>query len=255
MIVGRRVLRREELPSSNDLAKRYGKAGEPEGLVVVAERQTEGRGRMGRGWSSPPGGLYISVLLRPEVPTPQLLRMSVFSSVPVALALEGASGMQVGLKWPNDLQIGGRKVGGILMESVTVGSKVKFVVLGIGLNVNSSTSEIGVPEATSLYEETGREIEIEPLLAEIIQRIEEFYMDFVKFKVPEDEYAARSTVLKRRVEATVGKEMFVGKALYIGEDGALVLKSDEGLVLKLSWVNETSLRILGDDANFEKSME
>jgi BirA family biotin operon repressor/biotin-[acetyl-CoA-carboxylase] ligase len=255
MTVGRRVLRKNDIPSSNDLAKRYGKEGEPEGLVVVAESQTAGRGRMGREWSSPPGGLYISILLRPDVATPQLLRMSVFSGVPVALALERASGLEVGLKWPNDLQVRGRKVGGILMESVTVGSQVKFVVLGIGLNVNSRRSDIGVPEATSLCEETGFELDIEPLLAEIIRRIEEFYVDFVNGKVPEDEYAARSTVLKRPVEAMVGKERFVGKALYIGEDGALVLKSDEGLVLKLSWVNETSIRTLDEDANFEKSIE
>jgi BirA family biotin operon repressor/biotin-[acetyl-CoA-carboxylase] ligase len=254
MIVGRRVLRKETIPSSNELAKRYGREDEPEGLVIVAERQTEGRGRMGRGWSSPAGGLYISILLRPKVPAPQLLRMSVFSGVPVALALEKATGLKVGLKWPNDLQLGDRKVGGILMESVSVGSKVKYVVLGIGLNVNSRRADIGIPEASSLYEETGREVDIEGLLADVLERIEGFYIDFEKGVVPEDEYAARSTVLKRRIEAVVGKESFIGKALYIGNDGALVLKSDEGLVLKLSWVNETSIRTLEGDADFEKSL-
>jgi len=255
MIVGRRVLRLEEVPSSNDLAKRYGREGEPEGLVVVAERQTQGRGRRGREWSSPPGGLYMSILLRPEAPTPQLLRMSVFSGVPVALALEQATGLNIGLKWPNDLLVAGRKVGGILMESVTVGSKVKFVVLGIGLNVNSRRSDIGVSEATSLCEEKGCKIEIEPLLADIILRIEAFYKDFVDGRVPADEYATRSTVLQRRVEATLGQERFVGRALHIADDGALVLKSDEGLVLRLSWVNETSLRTLDEDADFEKFLD
>jgi len=253
MIIGRRILRKEEVLSSNDLAKQHGKAGEPEGLVIIAGRQTQGRGRMGREWSSPAGGLYLSVLLRPSVPAQRLLSMSVFSGVPVARALERACGLKVGLKWPNDLQIESRKVGGILIESVTSGSRVNFVVLGIGLNLNSKKEDIRVKEATSLYEETGHQIDVERLIDDLLLELDSFYRDFVAGKVPDDEYVIRSTVLKRHIEAMVGKERFVGKALYINDDGALVLKSDEGLILRLAWVNDTSIRVLEGDAEFEES--
>lgn len=250
MIVGRRLLRIDEVPSSNDLVKRMAKEGEPEGLVVVASRQTAGRGRMGRSWSSPEGGLYVSILLRPRAPAKQLLRMSVFSGVPAAKAIEAASGLKIGLKWPNDLQVGGHKVGGMLMEAATVGSRTEFVVLGMGINVNSTPESIGVEGATSLSAAAGKEIDRERLLDALLAEFDRFYADFAAGKIPDDEYAARSTVLKRRVEAAIGNQRFAGKALYINEDGALVLKSDEGLVLQLSWVNETSLRLLDEPADF-----
>jgi BirA family biotin operon repressor/biotin-[acetyl-CoA-carboxylase] ligase len=171
----------------------------------------------------------------------------------VARALERACGLKVGLKWPNDLQIESRKVGGILIESVTSGSRVNFVVLGIGLNLNSKKEDIRVKEATSLYEETGHQIDVESLIDDLLLELDSFYRDFVAGKVPDDEYVIRSTVLKRHIEAMVGKERFVGKALYINDDGALVLKSDEGLILRLAWVNDTSIRVLEGDAEFEES--
>ncbi|MDD1747264.1 MAG: biotin--[acetyl-CoA-carboxylase] ligase, partial [Methanomassiliicoccales archaeon] len=114
MVVGRRVLRLGEVTSTNEVAKSLGREGEEEGLVVLAKSQTTGKGRMGRGWSSPEGGLYLSILLRPRMRSADLLRMTVFSCVPVAQAIEEACGIDVQLKWPNDLMVQGKKVGGIL---------------------------------------------------------------------------------------------------------------------------------------------
>ncbi|HUL39980.1 MAG TPA: biotin--[acetyl-CoA-carboxylase] ligase [Methanomassiliicoccales archaeon] len=241
MVIGRRVVRMDEAGSTNDVAKGYGKTGEPEGLVVLAGRQTAGKGRMGRGWSSPEGGLYVSVLLRPKMRSQDLLRMTVFSCVPVAKAIEEVCDQDVRIKWPNDLFLNGRKVGGILVEGVSKGAAIEFVVIGVGLNVNSTLESIGEEGATSLEEESGKAVDVARLLDSLVRDLDIFYKDLLRNKIDEDEYVKRSCTLGRQIEARVGKETFRGKALYIGPDGALVLRSEEGLVLRLSWVNETSI--------------
>ena len=242
MVIGRRVLRLEEVTSTNDVSKALGREGEEEGTVVLAKRQTSGRGRMGRGWSSPEGGLYLSVLLRPNLPGQVLLKMTVFSCVPVAKAIEEVGGIGVQLKWPNDLMVRGKKVGGVLVEGVSKGAHLDFVVIGIGLNVNSSLERIGEEGATSLKAALGREIDTGRLFDALLRNLENFYKSLTQDELDEDEYVSRSCTLGKQIEARVGKEILRGKALYLGPDGALVLRSDEGLVLRLSWVNETSIR-------------
>jgi len=242
MVIGRRVLRLEEVTSTNDVSKALGREGEEEGTVVLAKRQTSGRGRMGRGWSSPEGGLYLSVLLRPNLPGQVLLKMTVFSCVPVAKAIEEVGGIGVQLKWPNDLMVRGKKVGGVLVEGVSKGAHLDFVVMGIGLNVNSSLERIGEEGATSLKAALGREIDTGRLFDALLRNLENFYKSLTQDELDEDEYVSRSCTLGKQIEARVGKEILRGKALYLGPDGALVLRSDEGLVLRLSWVNETSIR-------------
>lgn len=242
MIIGRRVLRLEETTSTNDVAKKLGREGEEEGLVVRAERQTAGRGRMGSAWSSPEGGLYLTALLRPKVRSEELLKMTVFSCVPVAKAIEEVAGIEVQLKWPNDIMVHGRKVGGILAEGVSKGSKLDFAVIGIGLNVNSRIESIGEEGATSLKNELGRAVDVERLFDTLLHDLDGFYRDLIDGEVDEDGYVSRSCTLGRQIEARVGKETLRGKALYLSPDGALVLRSEEGLVLRLSWVNETSIR-------------
>src|SRR5665647_1782709 len=101
MPIGRRVIRLDEVTSTNDVAKRHAKNAEAEGLVVVAKRQTEGRGRQGRKWVSPEGGLYLSVLLRPNLDPMELTNLTVYSAIPVARAIEKVTGLKASLKWPN----------------------------------------------------------------------------------------------------------------------------------------------------------
>jgi BirA family biotin operon repressor/biotin-[acetyl-CoA-carboxylase] ligase len=242
MIIGRRVLRLEETTSTNDVAKKLGREGEEEGLVVRAERQTAGRGRMGSTWSSPEGGLYLTVLLRPKVKSEELLKMTVYSCVPVAEAIEEVTGIEVQLKWPNDLLLHGKKIGGILAEGVSKGTELDFTVIGIGLNVNSRIESIGEEGATSIMQELGKTVEMERLFETLLQNLDEFYQGLMKGELDEDGYVSRSCTLGREIEAIVGKETLRGKALYLSPDGALVLRSEEGLVLRLSWVNETSIR-------------
>jgi len=254
MLLGRRVIRREEVTSTNDVAKALGKEGEPEGLVVVARRQSAGRGRQGRTWSSPLGGLYFSVLLRPRIKADAVLRMTVLSCVPVAMAIEEVTGIRPELKWPNDVLVQGKKIGGILVEGVSRGKELDFVVLGVGLNLNSSDEALDAPEATTLSAVLGKEIGEEELLTSLLRHLEAFYIRLKADEVDEDEYKARSCVLGNWVEARIGNQTLRGKALYLDHDGALVLRSDENLIFRLAWVNETSIKITKEGENEGKPL-
>jgi len=239
-----RIVRQGEVASTNEEAKARGKAGAAEGLVIVAESQSAGKGRLGRTWSSPPGGLYLSLLLRPQLTTKELLRMTVYSCVPVAQAIEEVTDLQVQVKWPNDLELNGRKLGGILVEGVSKLNRLDFVVLGIGINVNAEPATDKVERAISLRAVLCREVDQEQLLASILQHLDRFYSRLKKGEVDEVGYKRRSSVLGRKVEANLGGKVVRGKALRVLKDGGLVVRSDEGPLVKLSWVSETTLRLL-----------
>ncbi|MCX6652122.1 MAG: biotin--[acetyl-CoA-carboxylase] ligase [Methanomassiliicoccales archaeon] len=244
MTIVHRIVHQGEVASTNDEAKARGKAGAAEGLVIVAESQSAGKGRLGRTWSSPPGGLYLSLLLRPQLTTKELLRMTVYSCVPVAQAIEEVTGLRVQVKWPNDLELEGRKLGGILVEGVSKLNRMDFVVLGIGINVNAEPATDQVERAVSLRAASCHEVDQEQLLASILQHLDRFYSRLKKGEVDEAEYKRRSSVLGRKVEANLGGKVVRGKALRVLKDGGLVVRSDEGPLVKLSWVSETTLRLL-----------
>lgn len=244
MTIVHRIVRQGEVASTNEEAKARGKAGAAEGLVIVAESQSAGKGRLGRTWSSPPGGLYLSLLLRPQLTTKELLRMTVYSCVPVAQAIEEVTDLQVQVKWPNDLELNGRKLGGILVEGVSKLNRLDFVVLGIGINVNAEPTTDKVERAVSLRAVLCREVDQEQLLASILQHLDRFYSRLKKGEVDEVGYKRRSSVLGRKVEANLGGKVVRGKALRVLKDGGLVVRSDEGPLVKLSWVSETTLRLL-----------
>ena len=244
MTIVHRIVRQGEVASTNEEAKARGKAGAAEGLVIVAESQSAGKGRLGRTWSSPPGGLYLSLLLRPQLTTRELLRMTVYSCVPVAQAIEEVTDLQVQVKWPNDLELNGRKLGGILVEGVSKLNRLDFVVLGIGINVNAEPTTDKVERAVSLRAVLCREVDQEQLLASILQHLDRFYSRLKKGEVDEVGYKRRSSVLGRKVEANLGGKVVRGKALRVLKDGGLVVRSDEGPLVKLSWVSETTLRLL-----------
>ena len=150
----------ETLDSTNDLAKELAVQGAPEGTVVVAEAQTGGRGRLGREWDSPPGvGLYVSLVLRPMLPPMELPQITLTTAVAVVRAVRRVAGVAPGIKWPNDLLLNGKKLGGILTEMETESDRIRHVVVGLGLNVNNP----GFPPelaatATSLTLTAGRSV-------------------------------------------------------------------------------------------------
>jgi BirA family biotin operon repressor/biotin-[acetyl-CoA-carboxylase] ligase len=161
MTIGKIIHSFSSCPSTNDLAKRLAQEGSPEGTVIIAEEQTEGRGTKGRSWHSPHGqGLYASVILRPR--RADLSLLPIMAGVAGVEAIGEATGLQAALEWPNDIVWKRRKLGGILCEGEFLGNVARFAVLGIGLNINQKRNDFPDPfrgTATSLRLALGREVD------------------------------------------------------------------------------------------------
>jgi len=175
--------------STNDELRRLAAAGAEEGTVVLADEQTAGRGRQGRSWHSTAGaGLYLSVLLRPSDPAPAVTRWTIAAALAAAEACRATSGVDVAIEWPNDLMAGGRKVGGILAESRTTGSRVDELILGVGINVHHAAADFP-PElrtsATSLSIAGDRRPDRGRLAAALLERIGALAEDLARGGWPE----------------------------------------------------------------------
>ncbi len=177
-LIGRVILHFETLESTQDVAIDYAKKGEPEGLVVVAEEQEKGRGRWGRSWFSLPSkSLTFSILLRPPFSPKFSPYLSLFPALSCAQAIEEL-GIVCGLKWPNDILIGNKKVGGVLVEMESRGEKIEWVVVGIGINVNLEEVDFQGElreTATSLCLTLGKQLDIQELLQDILKELNEKY--------------------------------------------------------------------------------
>jgi BirA family biotin operon repressor/biotin-[acetyl-CoA-carboxylase] ligase len=230
-LIGQNIVYYPSLGSTNDLLKELAAQGTPEGTLVIADEQTAGKGRLGRKWLAPPGtSLLLSLLFRPELAPNQAQRLTMICSLAIADAIEELTGLSVGLKWPNDIFIRGKKAGGILTESVTTGGRLDCVVVGMGLNVNLDISTL--PElrgmATSLSQELGREVSRPELLWRILEGIEIRYKSLKRGESPHEEWAARLINLARQVQVTTPQGVLVGWAEGVDVDGALILRTSDG---------------------------
>ena len=226
------------LPSTNDLAKELGAQGAPEGTLVVAEGQSRGRGRLGRSWESPAGlGLYVSLLLRPPLPPTEMPALTLTAAVAAVRALSRAAGVAPGIKWPNDLLLGGRKLGGILTEMETEADRIRHLVVGLGLNINNRSFP---PEldaiATSLAREQGRPFPRLPILRAWLEEFEELYGRFLarQFSGILEEWRGYAVTLKKAVQVRQGDEIIQGLALDVAPDGALLVQIESGEVLRVT---------------------
>lgn len=166
----------ESTDSTNTRLKELARQGAPQGTVVAAREQTGGKGRLGRSFVSPPGGLYLSILWRPEFSPEKAARLSCAGALAACAAIEEVWGIAPDIKWPNDLLLKGKKISGILTEASWQGEGRSFVIVGTGINVNTESfpTEL-VDSASSLYLETGRRIEPEKLMAAFISRLDSVY--------------------------------------------------------------------------------
>jgi BirA family transcriptional regulator, biotin operon repressor / biotin---[acetyl-CoA-carboxylase] ligase len=239
--LGRSLHILDETPSTNSAAMALAQDGAPDGTVVVADTQTSGRGRLGRPWYSPPGkNLYCSIILRRAMPPDQISRwlswVPLLSAVAVARAIQVLSGLRPSLKWPNDILMEQRKIGGLLCESSGTGTANGFVIVGIGLNVNMWRDAFPTDLrdlATSLAAEAGQPFDRAVLLATLLSELELRYEGFFSGAVPDiqQEYELRCATIGQRVrvETTNGKrgEWIEGHAVSIGDDGSLQVMADD----------------------------
>ncbi len=207
----------------------------------MADVQTKGRGRGRNKWESPEGGLWFSILLRPKVPTPKLPLLQFLAAVATRQALENETGLRAQLKWPNDLVLGHEKIGGILVESKTLGNTVSFAILGIGLNINQLKAQLP-PGAVSLRLVSGKQQDLRPVLRAILEQIRSSYDDFDSSKIME-EWWRNCLHRQSRVQVTLPNDTVTGISRGIDKDGSLVIETDDRRIRK---VNEGSLSMLDD---------
>jgi len=247
-VVGRDIRVFEETNSTNDVMEKLARDGVKEGVVVFAEAQTKGRGRLGRKWMSPTHkGLWFSILLRPDLRPQETTRMTVASATALRRAIKTVTGLTAEIKWPNDLLIGGKKVVGILTELSAELDRVQHIILGIGVDVNQDADEFPAELrkiATSLKIEAGEKISRAELATEILHELDADYARIGngKFSQIADEWEAGCATIGKNVSVQMGARLIRGRAEALDDDGALLVRSEHGHLE----------RVIGGDVTLEK---
>ncbi len=235
-LFGKRIYHFFKTDSTNRVALELGHGGEPEGAVVLAEEQTAGRGRAGRAWHSERAmGIYVTLLLRPKLAPVQAPLLTMMAGLSTHSAVQALTGLAVDLKWPNDLLVRGKKAGGILTEMHAEPGQIRFVIVGIGLNVNQEKFPGELADiATSLRVETGKPQSRMELLVRLLREFENDYNRLVREGVAGvvARFEAVSSYARgRRVRVTNGTESYLGTTTGLAPEGLLQVTRDDGKVV------------------------
>lgn len=242
----------DRLGSTNAEAARLAQEGAPEGTVVIADEQTAGRGRLGRQWHSPPRtGLWLSVVLRPALPPSACAGITLTTGVAVAAAIERVTGLQPGIKWPNDVLIGGRKVCGILTEIAAEWERVHHLIVGIGINVNQTESDFSPDlhgRATSLRLACGASVSRQALCVAVLDELSQRYPAFQEagFAAAKEDWLARNVIIGEHVIARSASGAVAGIAEDVDSDGALLIRQADGVGVRVM-SGEVTLRSDGPE--------
>ncbi len=232
--IGRHVVYRETVRSTMDEAFQLGLKGAAEGTVICAESQLKGRGRLGRSWISPKGkGIYLSMILRPLLTPADAAQVTLLSAVAICEAVNTVTGINARIKWPNDVLVGKRKLAGILTELHAEWDCIKFIVVGIGMNVNVSASYLP-REATSLKMETGRNFSRVQIVRAMLRSFEKWYevLKVEGFPVVVARWKELAVTLGERVCISDQSGSLEGEAVGLDHDGGLFIRNDDGDIIK-----------------------
>lgn len=233
-IFGRKLKLMDVTTSTQEEARLLAEGGAQAGTVVIAEEQTGGRGRQGRKWYSPPHkGIWMSLLLRPERPLSFAPQLTLLTAVAVCRAIRSVSGVNAGIKWPNDLLVDGKKICGILIESAGEDEMIKYCIAGIGIDVNLTLEDIPEelhPVVTSLQIEAGSGQNRSELIGAVLNELEQLYGLYEEegFTPIRHLWEALSVTLGRRISVKTPRGEVWGKAEMLDESGALVLLDENG---------------------------
>jgi BirA family biotin operon repressor/biotin-[acetyl-CoA-carboxylase] ligase len=233
---GRQVYHLRSVGSTNQVAKDLGRRGYPEGTLVVAEEQTAGRGRYQKSWWSPPEtGIWMSLVLRPQLAPYRIPQMTLVAGASCAQAIQDCLDMKPGIKWPNDIVYEGRKLCGILAEMDAAAEQVHFLVIGIGINVNQELTDLpdeirGI--ATSLSVITGRRLERLPLVRRILDVFEEDYDRYCRdgFAAAREKWLSYQVTLGKLLRFQSGQDECIGEACGLDDDGSLLVRRSSGQI-------------------------
>ncbi|MCR5702253.1 MAG: biotin--[acetyl-CoA-carboxylase] ligase [Lachnospiraceae bacterium] len=230
--LGKDIIYLPETDSTNTQVKRIAENGGAHGTVVVTDKQTAGKGRRGRGWISPSGNCYFSILLYPDIKVDRASMITLVAAMAVAGAVKEYSGKETFIKWPNDVVVNGKKICGILTESSTDLEYIQYVVVGIGINCNQKNFDEDITNtATSVALEMEHDIERGKLLGRVLELFERYYDIFMKtedLSELKDEYNEHLINIGREVKIIEKDGEYVKKALGIDESGALIVEDENG---------------------------
>ena len=237
--LGNRIVHKESVTSTQRIAHELALDGAKHGTIVIADEQTEGKGRVDRKWHSKKGqGIWLSMILRPNILPYLAPQLTLLTATVLANVIDRQTNVTPQIKWPNDILIDGRKMAGILTEMQAEQDQVLYVIIGIGMNINQTKDDL--PEvlserATSLQIETGKKWDMIPIIQEILQTVEEKYTKFLElgFDPVKNDWENYGFRLNERLKITSGNKTWEGVFLGIAEDGALLAKNEEGKIEKV----------------------
>ena len=245
--MGRPLYFYPETDTTNDRIRELALEGAPEGTLAVAEMQTAGRGRMGRAWQAPKdSGIWMSLLLRPDIPPMQAAVLTLLAGIAIAEAIEEVTAMEVGIKWPNDILLNGKKLVGILTEMDCDMEKIHSVTVGMGINVNTKAFPEDLQDiATSLYLESGREWSRAEIVGCVLKHFEALYAEFLEkggvFAPFKERYRERCLNIGKEVRV-IGRETYLATALDITPEGELIVKRMDNGAEEVVFSGEVSIR-------------
>ncbi len=238
-LIGRRIHFFNSLSSTNNMALELARKGHPEGSLIICDTQTNGRGRLGREWSSPMGvNLYASVILRPKATAHELQGFTLLGAVAVAEAVARFSKKPVAVKWPNDILLGSKKVAGILMEMYTEAEMAKFVIVGIGVNINMDPLLLPAPlnrEATSIKSASGLDVSRAEFTRTLCHTLESWYNIFLNKGLSAiiDAWRGYFTAEGHTVRVRSHNKTIKGICMGVDHSGALLLRDSTGVTQKI----------------------
>ncbi len=223
--------------STNATARDLAETGSPEGTVVIAQTQLKGRGRFERSWESPEGGLYLSLILRPNIPPEKTSLLPLVTALAVAKTIRSYRVFAT-IKWPNDVRVNGRKIAGILLESEGRGQRLEYVVVGIGINLSVDLEELSVEtqkKSASLHHELHKIIDYHEFLRSFISDFEQSYKDFIRKRYSEliIEWKTLSDTIGKTVRVKTMTGDIEGTAVDIDPSGFLLLRTSTGETKKI----------------------
>ncbi|MEM3552202.1 MAG: biotin--[acetyl-CoA-carboxylase] ligase [Candidatus Bathyarchaeia archaeon] len=244
-----KILWFKTVDSTNNIAKKLAEEGFEEGTIIVAETQTKGRGRYRRTWFSPKGGLWFSIILRPEMSPNEVFKLNFLTTLSIVKAINDLYNLKAEIKWPNDVLINGKKVCGVLNETKIKDGKLEFVILGIGMNVNIPL-EVFPKElrktSTSLKILLRENVPIMVLLQKILKNIFFYYSEVKKnFIQILNEYKCFMKMLNSWIEINVGNKKMKGQVIDVNEEtGALIVKLRNNNFQEIFDINNCRIKLL-----------
>jgi BirA family transcriptional regulator, biotin operon repressor / biotin---[acetyl-CoA-carboxylase] ligase len=255
-VFGRKnIIYLKETDSTNTRAKELAAQGAPEGTLIIAEKQTKGRGRRGRNWFSPSGGgIYFSLILRPAISPGETPRITLMTAVVLAETLISMMKLKLRIKWPNDILVNGKKLAGILTEISTEMDAVNYIVVGLGMNVNTRFENFPQEikkSATSILIETGKQFPRVRFIQHYLKLYEKYYDMFKKndFEPIMKRWKELADIIGKQIKVDVIGKTHIGKVIDVDNDGVLILKDDQGRLQRIfsgdvTLARQVSVRLL-----------